>query len=157
MIRCLTAALLTLSLATVAAQAQDRQEGYYYPEITSVEEYTRNLPAPEATREDRLSFIASLMRAQGQLPYPNRMAIFAKGAAAEKLIIVALDDGIFRTLHRARGQMAIMTTVIRQLPFFAERGLQFNVTFYDMIQMLDFDHLTLSDGITWAHRVDFPD
>ncbi|RMF34540.1 MAG: hypothetical protein D6754_14850 [Alphaproteobacteria bacterium] len=149
-------ALLVIALALPALQtsAEERQEGYYYPKITSREVFDRALGPREATRQERIELAIALNRRQIEQGFA-RVAVFTKGAAAEKLIIVALDDNVFRTHFRARAYMALLTSQIRDTPYFRRAGLSEDVTFYDVLYMMNFDSLTLSDGANWAHQVTF--
>lgn len=152
--RTLAAALL-MALAGGAAAA-DGQEGYYYPPITSTEVFDRDLAVtPGADRATRIGFVTQVTAQQLQAPTPPRYAIFAKGAEAEEMIIVALDDGIFDTLYRARAVMAQLSAPARTTEFFVQQELADVATYYDMIKIMGFKNLTLSDGETWSHRVDF--
>jgi len=145
---------LALSLGASAVTAQDRYEGYYYPQVGSTEFFDRVLQvSPPASRELRIEFTTLLTLSQREAPYPPRYTAFAKGDAADTMIIVALDDSVFATLYRARAVMARTTASIRATEFFMAQGLQFDGTFYDMLQILQFNRLILTDGDTWAHEV----
>jgi hypothetical protein len=153
MIRILT--FITCLLATPLV-AQDKYEGYYYPKVSSGEVFDRVIrPVGVATKEVRVDFVTQLTRAQLAAPQAPQYAIFTKGAGSTQMIIVALDDEVFRTLFRARGVMAQMTANVRSSPMFNGQPLQFLATFYDLLQILEFDSLVLTDGATWAHRVEF--
>ena len=147
--------VLTLGLLLpVAASAQDRHAGYYYPETGSEETYkARARTLPDSDRDRRLGFIVGFTGEMARDPAPLRFAVFAKGAEAEKLIIVALDDGIFATLFRARAVLATLTSRVRASPLFAELGVQSLFTFYDLAKLIGFKQITISDGRTWSHRV----
>ena len=149
---------LTLSVALLAGPAlaqDDRYVGYYYPEITSTEVFDRVIRRPGSNRSVRVDFLTQLTQSQLAAP-DNPLFIFsAKGQTANELIVVALDDEVFRTLYRARAVMAQMTSNVRNSPVFQEQDLQAVATFYDLLQMLEFDSLVISDGHSWSHRVDF--
>lgn len=149
------AALLLAAPLRAEEVPGDRHEGYYYPPVTSSERFERALGPRSATREDRIGLALTITKAQVDAPDPPRFAVFTKGASAEKLIIVALDDTIFRTLYRARGQMAQLTANVRGTPFFQKAGLGFDITFYDLLWMMNFDTLTITDGVSWSHQVTF--
>ena len=149
------AACLGLTLAWPGAAA-DRHAGYYYPEVTSSEAYrSRAQVLEQASRAARLSFIVGLTAAQGGRPHPPRYAIFAKGEEAQKLIIVGLDGESFRTLFRARAVLAQMTARARNTELFKSLEVEDYFTFFDLLRMLGFERLTVSDGETYAHQVDF--
>jgi len=148
------AACLVLFSVLGAAQAQDRHAGYYYPEPQTREIYiARSQTLAEANRALRIGFVTGTSLQQFEHPYPPQVAIFAKGTEAEKLIIVGLVDGRVDTLYRARAIFANMTAAARQLPAFAEMGVQDYFTFFDLAKMLGFKQITISDGRTFAHRV----
>jgi hypothetical protein len=155
--RVLAALALSLVLPTATAARAEGQEGYYYPPVTSTETFERTLAeTPGADRATRIGFVTQVTAQQLQSPTPPRYAIFAKGAEAEEMIIVALEDGVFDTLFRARAVMAQLSAPARTTEFFVEQNLAAQATYYDMIKIMGFKSLTLSDGKTWSHRVDFP-
>ena len=93
--------------------------------------------------------------AQRAAPANPRFAIFAKGEGSRRLIMVGLDDGGFKTLYRARAILAQMTYSLRNSPFFKDQGIEATATLFDVLQLMDFESLTLTDGETWSHRVYF--
>ncbi|MEM7270572.1 MAG: hypothetical protein AAF401_15140 [Pseudomonadota bacterium] len=152
--RILIAALFALS--AVAAQAKDKYVGYYYPEIGSEETFDRQIAdAPPANKAVRVGFVTSITKAQLEAPESPRFVLFAKGGESDTMIMVALDDDIFKSIYRARALMAQLTSNIRGTAFFKQLGLETAGTFYDMLQMMEFDELIISDGETWSHRVSF--
>lgn len=149
----LTVVLGTMMMAGAAA-AEDRHEGYYYPEVQTRETYVaRAQTLPAADREARLAFVTQLTISQSTSPYPPQYAIFAKGSDAQKLIITALDDEVFATLYRARGVMAQMSAYARTTEFFREHGVDDLFTFYDLLKLLGFTQVTITDGEGWAHQI----
>ncbi len=149
---CSGLALLVVSLSP--ALAEDRHEGYYYPDVETRETYTaRAQTLPAADRAARINFVTQLTLSQSSSPYPPQYAIFAKGTDAQKLIITALNDEVFSTLYRARGVMAQMTAHARSTDFFQEFGVEELFTFYDLLKLLGFTQLTITDGDGWAHQV----
>jgi hypothetical protein len=145
--------LVFLSIAGARADS-DRHAGYYYPEPQTREVYVaRSRTLPEANRALRIGFVTGTTLQQFDHPYPPQVAIFAKGTEAEKLIIVALVDGRLDTLYRARAVFANMTAAARQLPAFAEMGVQDFFTFFDLAKMLGFKQITISNGRDFAHQV----
>ena len=86
-------------------------------------------------------------------PAPQHYAVFAKRIAGEKLIIVALDDDVFATLFRARAVLATLTLRVWASLLFAEPGVQNLLTFHDLVKLLGFERITLSDGRDWSHRI----
>ncbi len=151
----LIATLLTV-LAATAVLASDRYEGYYYPQITSTESFTRLIrEAPGSSKAVRVEFVTNLTAAQLAAPESPRFVFFAKGDDAKHLTVIALDDDVFSTIYRARAVLAQMTSNLRNNDFFRQQDLQLVVTFYDLLQFMEFDTLVISDGETWAHEVSF--
>ena len=147
-------AVLSLSAAARSVGAGDHHAGYYYPEVGSRETYNaRARVQPEADRALRLGFIVAQTAAQATRPYPPRFAIFAKGEEAEKLIIVGLDGESFRTLYRARAVRAQLTARARGTEFFRKLAVEDIFTFFDLVRMLGFEQITISDGESYAHRI----
>lgn len=143
------------ALATGPATADDRAD-YYYPPVASSEVFDRTLtPTPPADRNVRIGFVTQVTQQQLQAAFPARYVLFAKGSDAQELIIMALDDEVFKTLFRARGVMAQLTAPTRTTQFFVENNLSGVATFYDMLKIMGFRLLTLTDGTTWSHQVEF--
>ena len=149
-------ALVLLAAAPVRAQERDAGEDYYHPPVSSEERFDRKITVgPPATRDSRVNFVTFITKAQLAAPESPRFVFFAKGGEADRLHLVALDDEVFRTIYRARAVMAQMTSNFRGTEFFAQQGLTTVGTFYDMLQLLGFESLTITDGATWTHRVHF--
>ena len=143
-----------LQFAAGAAAAQDRHAGYYYPEPETSEVYeARALTMQDTSRKARVAFVTGITNEQNKAPYPPQAAIFAKGSEAEKLIIVALEDGRIDTIYRARAIFAQMTAVARLLPVFSQLGVEDYFTFFDLAKMLGFEQITISNGREFAHQV----
>lgn len=147
-------AIIAIALLAGSAAADER-EGYYYPPIVSEEVFARELVAsgPPADRAVRVRFITQVTKAQLAAPENPPFVIFAKGAEAEHMIIIALDDAIFRTLYRARAVLAQLTANLRGTQFFVESGLDVEGTWFDLAKLLGFEDVVISDGAEWAHRV----
>lgn len=151
----LLAALVALMLTGPLA-AEDRHVGYYYPEITSEETFDRVVRDSQgAGKAVRIDFVNILTSAQLEAPESPRFVFFTKGEDASTLIVVALDDEVFGTLYRARAIMAQLTVSVRQGGFFRQEELEYVATFYDLLQLMQFDELVISDGRELAHRVNF--
>ena len=152
----LLALIAALTFSTVTADAQERYEGYYYPEVTSQEQFSRVIrQGPASNKGVRVEFVTNLTAAQLASPESPRFVFFAKGADAKHLNIIALDDDVFSTIYRARAVMAQMTSNMRNNDFFRAQGLEYVATFYDLLQIMEFDTLVISDGETWSHQVNF--
>ncbi len=155
-LRALIAGVALAAAAALPAAAQDRYENYYYPPVGSEETFARKIiPGPVPDANAREAFVTLITRAQLDAPDSPPYVLFAKGEASRKLILVGLDDQMFGSIYRARAVMAQLSASMRGAPFFREQGLQATGTFYDMLQLLDFKSLTITDGESWAHRVNF--
>lgn len=150
-------ALFFIALANTAiAQINNPTEEYYYPKITSQEVFSRVLlKAPASDKDVRIGFATSITKAQLAAPESPRFVIFAKGDDAKNLIIVALDDDIFKTIYRARALLAQLTSNLRGNNFLGKQDLKDEGTFYDLLQLMQFETLVISDGDSWSHMVIF--
>lgn len=156
--RRIVAAMLLATLACAGvpapATAADRHEGYYYPPVDSTETYrARAQTMPDASRETRLGFIIAHTAEQAGRHYAPRYALFAKGADAEKLIIIGLHDDSFASLYRARGVLAQMTARARASSLFRNLAVEDYFTFFDLAKMLGFTQITVSDGESYTHQI----
>ena len=146
---------LAISILVGPAAAEDRHAGYYYPPPQTIETYqARTQTLADSNRTRRIGFVVQLTRQILRKPYPPDFAVFAKGDDAEKLLIVALRDGVLDTLYRARALLAMLTAVARATPLFAQIGGEETLTFFDLLKMLGFTQLTISDGDAFAHQVE---
>ena len=149
------AIIAALVLASAVA-AEDRYVGYYYPELTSEETFDRVIrPVQGVGKDVRIDFVNKITLAQLQAPANPRYVFFAKGTGASTLILTALDDDIFSSIYRARAVLAQLTASVRQGGFFRQQELQFVATYFDLLQMMEFDALIITDGDTWTHKVTF--
>jgi hypothetical protein len=158
MIRILIAAIIAVSLAVAsfggAAWAAGR-DSYYYPPVNSEEVFARDLAlAPIPRRAVRVGLITRITRTQLAAPESPRFVIFAKGDEAKHMIIIALDDQVFKTVYRARAVLAQLTSNVRSADFF-NSNIEDYATWFDLAKLLGFDDLVISDGATWSHRVIF--
>lgn len=160
----LAAPFLVLLAAAARAQADavpidegagdDRHSGYYYPAPETSETYVARAEVLEvAERSLRIGFVTAFTNRQVEHPAPPDFALFAKGADAEKLIIVGLSDERLNTLYRLRGLLAMLTAMSRNLPIFQEFGVQDWFTFFDLAKMLGFTQITVSDGRRLSHQI----
>lgn len=133
----------------------DKRENYYYPPINSEEVFKRKITdnPPDANRGVRIGFMTQMTKAQLAAPETPRFAIFAKGGEAESMIIIALDDEVFRTIFRARGVLAQLTANARGTDFFINNGIAAHATWFDLSKLLGFKDIVISDGNLWAHRI----
>ena len=146
--------VMMLMMATTPTDAADRHAGYYYPTPGAIESYqARTIPTADADRKMRLGFIVGITRNTLRMPYAPRFVIFAKGEEAEKMIIVALEDDYIDTIYRARALLAQLTAIARTTPLLQELGLADFLTFFDLVKLLGFTQITISDGDQFAHQI----
>jgi len=142
------------SLDGTVDETSDRHAGYYYPEPQTQEVYVaRAQTLHDSDRTRRLAFVTALTQQQLVAPYPPGLAIFAKGDEADKLIMVALRDDLFDSVYRMRGVLAVMTASARTSDLFRSYNVQDIFTFFDLLKLLGFRKLTLTDGKDLAHVV----
>ena len=134
--------------AAAPVAGEDRYIGYYYPKPTSTE-----------TFESTMQTIAGAERAAahpvrhrgvaGHHPVGlsralRRVRQGRKGAI--RMIIVGMQQGELNTIYRMRALLANMTTMSRLSPFFQERTVAEDATFFDLLKLLGFRELTITDG-----------
>lgn len=144
-------------VVVISAPAEDdfdRHAGYYYPPTDSNETFVARADViAEAERSVRIAFITGLTAEIAKRGQPVPFALFAKGADAQKLIIVALTDGPLDTIYRARAVLANLTAEARLLPILKQSGVDDYFTFFDLCRILGFEQITISDGKRWSHQV----
>jgi hypothetical protein len=141
--------------AAVAAPAgEDRYIGYYYPKPTSTEVFESTLQTvANVDRPQRIQFVTVVSQGTIQSAYRVPYSVFAKGEKADKLIIVGLQAGELNTIYRQRALLANMTTMSRLSPFFQERTVAEDATFFDLLKLLGFSTVTITDGDKVTHQV----
>ena len=72
----------------------------------------------------------------------------------DKMIIVGLQPGELGTVYRMRAILANMTTMSRLSPFFQERTVAEDANFFDLLKLLGFQQITITDGDKVTHQVD---
>lgn len=152
----LCAGLMLGAIGSVQAQTpqSDRLEGYYYPKVTSRETYvSRARVMDDSDRARRLGFVSGLTQQLSDLPYAPSYAIFAKGEEGQRMIIVAYGEGRYNTIYRARALFAAMTGLARLTPLFRELQVEELFTFFDLVKMMGFSSITISDGAKFTHQV----
>ena len=150
----LAGVLLVAAPAGAQEPAGDRHDGYYYPTPQTVETYEARADTLEdSDRTRRIGFVIELTAQMLSNPYPPEFAVFAKGEEAEKLLIVAMRGGVIDTIYRARALLAMLTSVSRATPLFQDYGVAEVFTFFDLLKILGFAQLTISDGDGFAHQV----
>lgn len=152
-IAALCGALVAGTLPAVA-MAADRHEGYYYPKITSSETYkARAATLTQGVRRMRIGFIVGFTEQQLKRPYAPEVAVFAKGEEAQKLLIVALNKDAISSIYQARALLAQMTSVARTSDVFVRNKVAESFTFLDMLKLMGYEQLTISDGHSYAHQI----
>jgi hypothetical protein len=133
--------------APKAAPGEDRYIGYYYPKPTATETFESSMQAIAGTeRAQRIQFVTVVSQGTIQSAYRVPYAVFAKGEKADRLIIVGMQQGELNTIYRMRALLANMTTMSRLSPFFQERTVAEDATFFDLLKLLGFRELTITDG-----------
>ena len=136
------------------AAAEDRYVGYYYPKPTSTEIYESPMQTiSDVDRPQRVQFVTVVSQGTIQSSYRVPYSVFVKGEKADKMIIVGLVPGEFGTIYRMRALLANMTTMSRMSPFFQERTVAEDATFFDLMKLLGFTTLTITDGDKVTHQV----
>lgn len=148
------ALLFLASVIPAIAREDDRHVGYYYPEPQTTETYTARVTMlPDSDRNRRIAFVTGLTKQMLAGQYEPSYAVFAKGDEAEKLIIVGFEEGRLNTIYRARALLAELTAVARLTPFFQQNTMAEQATFLDLLKLLGFTQLTVSDGDKFAHQI----
>ena len=133
---------------------EDRYIGYYYPKPTSTEVFESSMQTiAGAERPQRIQFVTVVSQGTIQSAYRVPYAVFAKGEKGDKMIIVGMQQGELNTIYRMRALLANMTTMSRLSPFFQERTVAEDATFFDLLKLLGFKELTITDGEKLTHQV----
>jgi hypothetical protein len=140
--------------AAAAPATEDRYVGYYYPKPTSTETFTSSMQTIQGVdRAQRIQFVTVVSQGTLQSAYRVPYAVFAKGEKGDKLIIVGLQPGELSSVYKMRGVLANMTTMSRLSPFFQERTVAEDATFFDLLKLLGFQSITITDGEKLTHQV----
>lgn len=140
--------------AAAAPAGEDRYIGYYYPKPAAIENYASPMQTIQGVdRAQRVQFATVVSQGTIQSAYRVPYAVFVKGEKADKMIIVGLQPGEMNTIYRARAVLANMTTMSRLSPFFQERTVAEDANFFDLLKLMGFQQITISDGDKFAHQV----
>lgn len=155
MLRLLAMAGLIAGLALPApVHAANHHAGYYYPAPEKIEQYrARTRTIPNVDRKRRIGFVTAMVNQDLSRAYAPEYAMFAKGTSAEKLIIVSVRPNQLNTIYRVRALLAMLTSVARTLPALRELGIEEHLTFFDLLKMLGFKQIAVSDGESFTHQV----
>ncbi len=146
--------LFFVLISASGLRAEDRHAGYYYPKPLSEETYQAPLPVFQGgSRLSRVGFVTGVDQEQKKKPYPPIYHMFAKGSDAEKLIIISTEEGRYNKLYRLRGLLASITADARTSPVFAKIGHVEQLNFFDLIKIIGFQELTITNGNDVSHRV----
>jgi hypothetical protein len=149
---------VVVGVATIAAAAaqdkeKDRHAGYYYPPATVTEAYEPEATTISgATRARRIGFVTILVNKALTASYPPPYLMFVKGSDGEKLIIVGMGDYV-GNIYQARALLAQLTAQARTTEMFKEVDPEFRLTFLDLVKMLGFEQVTVSDGKNFTLQI----
>lgn len=148
------AAVLLLAAPVAAQTTEDRYVGYYYPQPNSTEVFESKMQTlPSIDRAQRVQFTTVMAQGTLQSPYRVPYAVFVKGTPADRMIVVGMQPGELSTIYRMRALLANMTTQSRLSPFFQERTIAEDATFFDLLKLLGFKSITVTDGERLTHQV----
>lgn len=132
----------------------DRHVGYYYPKPGQIETYrSRARTRQQADRRMRIGFVVAVVTGMGENPFPPTASFFSKGDDASKLIIVSNRPGRLNTIYRVRAFLATLTANARATPMFHDMRVEDSFTFLDLLKLLGFKQVTVSDGDSFAHQI----
>jgi hypothetical protein len=133
---------------------EDKYVGYYYPKPATVEIFESTLQTiANVDRAQRIQFVTVMSQGTIQSNYRVPYAVFAKGEKGDRMIVVGLQSGELNTIFRMRALLANMTTQARLSPFFQERTVAEDATFFDLLKLLGFHSITITDGDKLTHQV----
>ena len=150
-----TLAALALSAFLLAPGFASAQLGsdYYYHSPTVTETYTpTTLTLVDASERQRSRFVAGIVNAMLARPHPLSFAFFPIGDDATELVIVSRQDGQLDTPYRARAMLEVMNVLTRSSRLVSSLGLDDGTNFLDMLHMLGFTGVTISDGAGYTHH-----
>jgi hypothetical protein len=153
-----TAASAQTKAAPKAAAGPSHEESYvdyYYPKPTIVDPpfESKMEMIPGVDRAQRVQFVTVVAQGTLQSNYRVPYAVFTKGDKADRLIVVGLQNGELNTIFRVRALLANMTTMARLSPFFQEHTVAEDATFYDLLKLLGFHDVTVTDGEKFTYQV----
>jgi hypothetical protein len=143
------------ALAGGAAMAEDRDRhaGYYYPPPTVSETYEADATTlAGSTRARRIGFVTIIVTKALAASYPPPYLMFVKGAQGEKLIIIGMGDYV-ANVFQARALLAQLTAQARTTEAFKEVDAEHRLTFLDLLKMLGFEQVTVSDGRNYTLQI----
>ena len=121
-------------VASPQVETGDRHAGYYYPPITSRETYVaRTQVLADIDSHRRIGFVVGLAKTADQRIAGMDVAAFAKGAGA---------------------YLAYLTATARASRIFSELDAETSYSFLDLLRLMGFERLTVSDGLSYTHQID---
>ena len=137
-----------------AGPGEERYVGYYYPKPLTTEVFESKMQTVAGVdRTQRVQFVTVISQGTLQSNYRVPYAVFVKGEKADRLIVVGLRSGELNTIYRIRALLANMTTMSRLSPFFQEHTVAEDATFFDLLKLLGFHDVTVTDGEKFSHQV----
>jgi hypothetical protein len=147
-------ALLLVCGSAAGQENDDRHSGYYYPAPQSEEIFQSKVESlPGVNRKSRIGLVSGMAKRQLERNFDAGYHMFAKGTEAEKLIIVATQDGRYDTLYRLRALLAALSSEARFSPLFQSSGAPEHLTFLDLLKLGGFTQVTLSNGRDLSHQI----
>jgi len=133
---------------------EDRYVGYYYPKPTSTEVFESQMQTiASMDRTQRIQFVTIVSQGTIQSAYRVPYAVFAKGEKGDKMIIVGMQAGELNTVYRMRALLANLTTMSRLSPFFQEKTVAEDATFFDLLKLLGFVSVAVAAVEKTTHQV----
>ena len=74
-------------------------------------------------------------------------------AAVEAWRWLAQAQSSLGTIYRARALLAALSSLARLTPLLRDADLEDTLTFYDLVKLMGFSQITISDGRRNSHRV----
>jgi len=141
------------SADTASGAVVDRHAEYYYPTVTSREIYrSRTATLGDNDRSRRVTFVTQFMAQAMSGSFAPGYAIFAKGEGAQKMIITATGTDRYTTLYQMRALLAVLTAQARRSELFRQARVEDVFTFLDLLQLIGFQQLTVTNGVDFAHQ-----
>lgn len=153
---CVCALVASIAVALPGAHGAQAQagEGWYYPAPEAVEAYRpQTAVAAESDRNRRVAFVTNVTNFLLQQFFAPRYAFIAAGTEATELIVVELSGDFPRTAYFARVALESMSAVVRATNFAQQLGLEHELTFLDLANLLGFDAVVFTDADRFAYRV----
>jgi len=150
-----TLVALALAAALLAPGFSSAQLGadHYYSSPTVTETYAPSTSAlVDANERQRNRLVAGIVNALLVRPHPLSFALFSIGEGATELVLVSRREGQFDTPYRARAMLEVMNVLTHSSRFVSSLGLDDSVGFLDMLHMLGFTGVTISDGASYTHH-----